>query len=127
MWKFLYFQQMAFKFESLNIWQKSMELTIEISDLAKCFPSFELYSLSSQIRRAADWVVLNIAEGCTGQSNAEFRKFLRYSLRLAIEVVSCLFIARNKRYLNDESFNKYYSSYEILSKMINKFSASLAP
>lgn len=104
-----------------------MELTIEISDLAKYFPSFELYSLSSQIRRAADSVVLNIAEGCTGQSNAEFRKFLRYSLRSAIEVVSCLFIARNKRYLNDESFNKYYSSYEILSKMINKFSASLAP
>lgn len=75
---------MAFKFENLQIWQISLDLTVEISDLVKSFPSFELYSLSNQIRRAADSVVLNIAEGCTGQSNAEFRRFLKYSLRSAI-------------------------------------------
>lgn len=116
---------MAFKFENLQIWKRSLELTIEISDLVKKFPSFELYSLSNQICRAADSVVLNIAEGCTGQSNAEQKNFLKYSLRSSIEVVSCLFIAKKKRYLNEEEFNKYYSSYEILCKMINKFIRSL--
>ena len=116
---------MAFKFETLEIWKKSLDLTIRISDVVKKFPSFELYNLSNQIRRAADSVVLNIAEGCTGQSNPEFRRFLRYSLRSAVEVVSCLFIARRRNYLTSDEFTEYYNAYEVLSKMINKFIATL--
>ena len=112
---------MAFKFENLLIWQRTLDLTIQINDIVKSFPKFELFNLSSQIRRAADSVVLNIAEGCTGQSNLEFRKFLRYSLRSAIEVVSCLFIAKKKGYVNKDQFEKYYSEYETLCKMLNKF------
>jgi len=112
---------MAFKFEKLEIWIQALELTTDIGDLAKSFPSFEMYCLSSQIRRPADSVVLNIAEGCTGQSDPEQRKFLKYSLRSSIEVVSCLFIARKKNYLNVDDFNKYNNSYELLCKKINRF------
>ena len=111
---------MAFKFENLNIWQISLELAVEISELAVKFPSFELYNLSNQIRRAADSVVHNIAEGCTGQSNAEFNRFLGYSLRSAIEVVSCLFIAKRKEYITEIEFEKHYSDYESLCRMITK-------
>jgi four helix bundle protein len=116
---------MAFKFENLNIWHRSLELSIEINELAKVFPSFELYNLSNQIRRAADSVVLNIAEGCTGQSNSEFNKFLGYSLRSAIEVVSCLFIAKRKQYISEPDFVKHYSDYETLCRMISKLRATL--
>ncbi len=66
---------MAFKFENLQVWQKALDLTDEISNLAKnSFPKDELFILTSQIKRAADSVVLNIAEGCTGQTNAVFKK-----------------------------------------------------
>lgn len=116
---------MSFKFENLQIWQRSLELSIEIHELASMFPSFELYNLSNQIRRAADSVVLNIAEGCTGQSNAEFNKFLGYALRSAIEVVSCLFIAKRKKYIDEIDFIKHYSYYEMLCKMISKLRGAL--
>jgi len=86
---------MAFNFESLLVWQKALDLTEEVDSLTKkSFPKDELYVLTSQIKRAADSVVLNIAEGCTGQTNAVFKQFLGYSLRSGIEVVSCLFIAK---------------------------------
>jgi four helix bundle protein len=45
---------MAFKFESLRIWQESMELGEEINALTDKFPKKEIYNLSSQIRRPAD-------------------------------------------------------------------------
>jgi four helix bundle protein len=109
---------MAFKFENLRIWNKALDLTIEVDELTKLFPKFELYSLSSQMRRASDSVVLNIAEGCTGQSNREFARFLGYALRSAIEVVSCLFIAKRKIYIEEETFRKFYWEYEELTKMI---------
>ena len=97
---------MPFKFESLKIWNKALDLSVEADELAKAFPKYEMFNLCSQLRRAADSVVLNIAEGCTGQTNPEFKRFLDYSLRSGIEVVSCLFIARKKNYINENEFQK---------------------
>lgn len=93
--------------------------------LSKAFPKNELYSLCSQIKRAADSVVLNIAEGSTGQSKPEFNRFLGIALRSAIEVVSCLFMAKARNYINEETFKIYYNKYEVLCKMITKFRDSL--
>src|SRR5687768_11823081 len=117
---------MPFKFEKLQIWEKALDLTIEISNLVKYFPAEEVYCLSKQMKRAADSVVLNIAEGSTGQTDNEQRQFLKYALRSAIEVVSCLFIARKKSYIENTTFIHFYSAYESLSKMINQFIKSLA-
>jgi four helix bundle protein len=109
---------MAFKFESLQVWQRALDLTDEIDQLTKKFPKDELYVLSSQIKRAAGSVVLNIAEGCTGQTNPVFRTFLSYALRSGIEVVSCLFIGRKRKIISDTDFNKLYDEYQALTKMI---------
>ena len=116
---------MAFKFESLNIWQKAFDLSDEIHLLALKFPKIELFSLGSQIRRAADSVVLNICEGCTGLSNAEFARFLTISLRSAIEVAGCLMLAKRRNYIQAEVYNKLYGEYDHLCRMITKFRDTL--
>ncbi|CAM3776821.1 four helix bundle protein [Mucilaginibacter galii] len=109
---------MAFRFESLQVWQIALDLDDRINLLTKSFPKEEIYVLTSQIKRAADSVVLNIAEGSTGQTKAVFKVFLSYALRSAIEVVSCLFIAKKRGFTNDEQFNTLYNEYETLVKMI---------
>lgn len=57
--------------------------------MTKGFPREEIYVLTAQLKRASDSISLNIAEGSTGQSNAEFKRFLSYALRSNIEVVAC--------------------------------------
>lgn len=57
---------MPFKFEKLEIWQQALELSGMVDEVAEKFPPKELYCLTSQIKRAADSVALNIAEGSTG-------------------------------------------------------------
>lgn len=116
---------MAVKFENLSVWQKALELSNEIDQIARQFPKIEMYSLSSHIKRAADSIVLNIAEGSTGQTDAEFKRFLNMSLRSAIEVVVCLFIARSRNYLEESNFKKLYDKYEVLCKMITRLLDSL--
>jgi four helix bundle protein len=117
---------MAFKFENLQVWQRALDLTEEVDQLTKrSFPKNELFILTSQIKRAADSVVLNIAEGCTGQTNAVFKTFLGYSLRSAIEVVSCLFIAKRRTIINDADFQRLYDEYQSLCKMITALRNSL--
>ena len=110
---------MKFKFEKLVIWQKAMDLGEEINKIADNFPKKEIYNLSSQIRRAADSVSLNISEGSIGQSNPEQKKFIGYSIRSLAEVVTCLHKGNRRNYINEDEFNKYYNeSFHLMNMMI---------
>jgi four helix bundle protein len=51
---------MPFKFENLKVWHASLDLADAIDAVAMTFPKHELFSLTSQIKRAADSVSLNI-------------------------------------------------------------------
>src|SRR5688572_32694034 len=110
---------MAFKFEKLIVWQKSLDLSDEVNQLTKTFPKDEMYVLSSQIKRAADSVSLNIAEGSTGQSNAAFHRFLGYALRSDVEVVGCLHLASRRKYIDPKEFEELHKFCEELLVMIN--------
>lgn len=112
---------MSFKFEKLRIWQNAMELGEEISQLANSFPKKEMYNLSSQLRRAADSIALNISEGCILQSNREFKKFLGYSIRSIAEVVTCLYKAKSRNYIDESTFKKLYNYNFLLMNMTIAF------
>jgi four helix bundle protein len=116
---------MAFKFEGLKIWQLSLGIADDIDKLAQTFPKHELYALSSQIKRAADSVSLNIVEGSTGLTNTEFKRFLRIANRSALEVVGCLFLAKRRSYLAEEKFQTFYTQIETLVRMIQALINSL--
>ena len=118
-------KHMPFKFEKLIVWQKSLDLSAIVHDVTKKFPKEELYVLTAQIKRAADSVSLNIAEGSTGQTNAEFNRFLSIALRSNIEVVGCFFLASKRNIINEEDFNKVYTSCEEILVMINALRRSL--
>lgn len=116
---------MAFKFEKLIVWQKAVDLAGDVHELTRSFPKDELFILTSQIKRAADSVSLNIAEGSTGQSNAEFNRFLGYALRSNIEVVGCLHLAQKRKLIVQETYSKIYAQCEEILVMLNGLRNSL--
>jgi len=116
---------MPFKFEKLMVWQKAVDLSDIVNQVTKDFPKEEAYVLTSQIKRAADSVSLNIAEGSTGQTNPEFKRFLGIALRSAIEVVGCIFLAKRRNYIEDKDFDKIYAMCEEIVVMINALRNSL--
>jgi len=116
---------MGLKFENLKVWQRAIDLTVEIHALTRKFPKEELYILTSQIKRAADSIALNIAEGSTGQTNAEFRQFIVYAIRSAIEVISCLYIGKKRNIINDLDFEKLYNEIQEIIKMLHGLKRSL--
>ena len=94
----------TFKFEKLTIWQKAMDFGEIIDRISLDFPDKEKINLSSQICRAADSIALNSSEGSIGQSNAEQKKFIGYSIRSLAEVVTCLFKAKRRNYIEEKLF-----------------------
>jgi four helix bundle protein len=116
---------LGFKFEKLNVWQRAIDFSTGIHNLTRKFPKEELYVLSSQIKRAADSIALNIAEGSTGQTNAEFKLFINYAVRSAIEVVTCLYIGKNRKIISPTDFIKFYNEAEEIVRMLQGLRNSL--
>ena len=116
---------MPFKFEKLEVWKLAIEMGNDVHFLTRNFPKEELFSLTSQMKRAADSNSLNIAEGSTGQSDPEQRRFLGYAQRSALEVVNCLYLAIKRNYITEEIFGKFYSASETLVAKITAFKNSL--
>ncbi|CAN5376527.1 four helix bundle protein [soil metagenome] len=111
---------MGFNFEKLNVWKLAVEFADEVHIMTRKFPKEEMYSLSSQVRRATDSISLNIAEGATGNSTAEFKRFLGFSSRSCAEVITCLYHAQKRKYIDDNEFKRHYDNVETIFRMINK-------
>ena len=117
--------EMAFKFEKLIIWSKALEIADEIHTMTRTFPKEELFILTSQIKRAADSISLNIAEGSTGQSTSEQLRFIRYAQRSALEVVNGLFLTRSRKYIDKIYFEEKYLKMQKIIIMIQAFRRAL--
>jgi four helix bundle protein len=115
----------AFKFENLKVWQRSIDLSGEIYELTESFPKKEKYVLTSQIQRASDSIALNIAEGSTGQTNPEFKRFLGIALRSAIEVVCCLHLGKRRKIIEEDRFEYFYQFLTELIKSIQALRNSI--
>ncbi len=116
---------MPFKFEKLEIWQSAIEAADTIDKLTQTLPKHEIFVLTSQMKRAADSISLNIAEGSTGQSDAEQSRFTGYAQRSALEVVNCLYLAKRRGYITEKNFNQLYKELEKLIAKIQAFKNSL--
>ena len=97
----------------------------KVDRITKAFPKSELFVLVPQMKRATDSIALNIAEGSTGQSNAEFNKFLGYAVRSTVEVVGCLFITKKKNIIDTMIFDELYHDLSGLAKGIQALRNSL--
>lgn len=109
---------MPFKFEKLEVWKESVDLSVLVHEATLRFPKEETYVLSSQIKRAADSVSLNIAEGSTGQTNPEFKRFLGFAVRSGIEVIGCIYLAKRRGILSEDDFDKIYNAMDKLMRRI---------
>ena len=117
---------MPYKFERLEVWQLALEYIDRMYDLADRLPSSEEYNLKSQLRRAATSIALNIAEGSTGQSDAEQARFLGLALRSLVETVACQHLIHRRGYLSErEQLREVYHFSEKLFAKLAAFRSSL--
>jgi four helix bundle protein len=105
-------------FRDLQVWQKSMQLTVAIYRLTRDFPREEIYGLTGQIRRSAVSVPSNIAEGQGRLNTGEFRQFLGIARGSICELQTQLEIARSLRFGNSELLDEAESLSHEVGKMI---------
>ena len=107
------------KFTDLRVWQESHTLSLEIYKLTKNFPKDEIYSLSSQLRRASVSVSSNIAEGYNRFSRKEKIQFYSVSLGSVAEVHSQLMLARDLGYVSAADYSLIEARIELVHKALS--------
>ena len=109
---------MIFAFETLEVWQQAMKLVETIYHISSTFPTQEQFGLTSQLRRAAISIPLNIAEGKGRYHKKEFIQFLYNARGSLYETVTLLKIALNLHYLTEKQQQDLLQVVrEIMSKL----------
>jgi len=96
-----------------------------IHKLAKKFPKYEQFVLTSDLNRACVSISSNIAEGSGSESNREFKRYLRISVKSVFETISQSYIALLRKYITDDDYNDVYKDGELLVKKVKSFIKSL--
>jgi 23S rRNA-intervening sequence protein len=66
---------MASSYRDLRVWRDAIEVAVEIYQTTRSFPRYEIYGITSQLRRAAVSISSNIGEGKGRSSDKEFIHF----------------------------------------------------
>ena len=116
---------MAFRFEGLEIFHAAIDFSARVYETVRKFPADERFDLTSQARRAANSIVLNIAEGSGRGTKKDFSHFLDMAVGSTFETVACFFVARRQSYVSQQDLDELKRSGESLSKRINAFKRTL--
>lgn len=106
-------------YKDLAVWQKSIDLVADVYGLTERFPQFEVYGLTSQMRRAAVSIPSNIAEGQKRGHSKEFLRFLYISYGSGAELETQIEICKKLEKLKDLDYSKIALSLQEVMKMLN--------
>ena len=115
---------MDFNFENLDVYKKANIFVNQIYSLTKGYPKEEMFGLTSQLRRAAVSIPLNIAEG-SARSKKEFARFIDVAKGSISECVTILEISLKQQYVNKKQMEEFKQQLVELSKMLSGLKRSL--
>jgi len=107
------------RFEDIHAWQTARELTNLVYQFTSGGEFGRDFGLRDQIRRSANSVMLNIAEGLDSGSDSEFVRFLGYARRSASEAQSALYTALDQNYITKQQFSIAYEKAQSSKRQIN--------
>lgn len=114
-------------YKKLIVWQKAVELVVEIYEITEKFPKTETYGLTSQIRRSAVSVPSNIAEGQYRRTGKDYIQFLRIAFGSGAEIETQLIIAKKLPQMKTLDYSRADSLLEEVMKMLNALISSISP
>jgi four helix bundle protein len=110
----------------LDVWQRSIDLVIDIYDSTARFPKEETFGLQAQMRRAAVSIPSNVAEGEGRQLHRDQARFLTIARGSLYELHTQITIGERLGYLTADQTAALFESTTRVAKLINGTLRSLA-
>jgi four helix bundle protein len=105
-------------YKDLFVWQRGIEISVAVYKLSNKFPESEMFGLTSQLRRAANSISLNIAEGFGRNSTKGYINYLRIAKGSLDELESGLFLAEKLNFVTSADIKSLNESITQEMKML---------
>ncbi len=109
---------MGFRYEELRVGKDILAFVDAVHATTASFPPEEKYGLTSQVRRAAYSIYLNLAEGSARGSRKEFSRYITIGLASLVEVHAAFKIALKLSYISEDTWSRMDASSNILWKKL---------
>ncbi|TPK64688.1 four helix bundle protein [Mesorhizobium sp. B2-3-3] len=114
-------------YRDLFVWQQAMDLAVATYSLTRTWPKEELYGLTSQIRRSANSIPANIAEGYGRDNRGSYQQFLRIAQGSLKEFETHLQITERVGLATHDQTNQMLLATAGIGKMLRQLIIKLAP
>ncbi len=106
-------------YKDLIVWQKSIRLVKEVYLLTNAFPKYELFGLTSQMRRASISIPSNIAEGRFRSTRKDYANFLTHSFASGAELETQIIIAKELSHTKNNDYKIVEELLDEIMRMLN--------
>ena|SRR5690554_3356615 len=106
-------------YRDLIVWQKSMDLVVEVYSLLRSFPKNEEFVLSSQLKRCVVSIPSNIAEGYGRNRTYDYCRFLEIARGSLYEMKTQIELAARLSFISEIQFSGIFEKGSEVDKMIN--------
>jgi four helix bundle protein len=111
----------------LIVWQKAMDLTVAVYEIARLLPQHEVNGLRSQMTRAAASVAANIAEGKGRSTARDFANFLHIARGSLAETETFILLAIRLRYIDQAHCDAALGLVDEVGRMLTALRKRLSP
>ena len=112
-------------FRKLNIWIDAISLVKDTYQLIQKLPADEKFGLKSQISRAAVSIPSNIAEGCSRNSDLEFKRYLEIAMGSSFELGTQVILMKELNFITDLELKPFIEFLNKEQRMINSLISKL--
>ena len=112
-------------YKDLIVWQKSMEVALQVYKLTEKFPKSESFGSVNQMRRSAFSIPSNIAEGWARKSSGNYLQFLSVASGSASELETQLILTQKLGYGDSASYKRILDLLLEVQKMLNSLRSKI--
>jgi four helix bundle protein len=112
-------------YRDLIVWNKAMDLVVEVYRVSTAFPASERFRLIDQMTRAVVSVPANIAEGQGRGTSKDFAQFLAIARGSLNETETYLLLAIRLGYLTADQAERALALLTEVSKMLGALRAKV--
>lgn len=106
-------------YRDLSVWQKAMDLAVEIHSVALSFPKIAMFGLTARVSRAAASIPSNIAGGHVRRATLDHIRFLSIARGSLNEVETQITLARRCDYISGTVHDRLLERSAEVGRMLN--------
>ncbi|HLC75229.1 MAG TPA: four helix bundle protein [Candidatus Nanoarchaeia archaeon] len=109
---------MYIDYKKLEIWQMAYDFVLQIYGTVEKFPKYEENNITSQLRRAATCLPLNIAEGSGARSHKIFLNYLIFAYRSVRETETLLMLSKELKYFDEAEYSRLWCALDLFTRKL---------